>query len=230
MNTKKDEQEEIYRSYRLTFRIIRNLSPDTEPDDYICNICGEIICTEETDTESREVRAGTINGYLINVNRIMEDGISLFDACDGHSQTVHDYGCVLFDFRRGELKRTLDEQFGGIGASNALILDKIEVLPGHRGRGVGLAAACSFLDTFEGGCGLAVCEPYPMQFKEITPDHSEWCKKMGVESFVTDRNRALAKLRTHWRRLGFQPIRGTKKFALSLERRRPTLKELVPDL
>jgi GNAT superfamily N-acetyltransferase len=160
----------------------------------------------------------------------MEDGISLFDACDAHGQTVHDYGCVLFDFRRGELKRTIDDQFGGIGAINVLILDKIEVLPEHRGHGVGLAAACCFLDTFEGGCGLAVCEPYPMQFKETTPHHSEWCKKMGVESFVADEKRAVAKLRAYWSRLGLQRIRGSKKYALSLEHRRLILRELVPEL
>jgi len=53
---------------------------------------------------------------------------------------------------------------------------------------------------------------------------------MGVESFVAEENRAVAKLRAYWSRLGFQRIRGSKKYALSLEHRRPTLKELVPDL
>jgi len=109
-------------------------------------------------------------------------------------------------------------------------LDKIEVLPAYRGRGLGLAAACSFLDTFETGSCLAVGEPYPLQFKEMTPKHAEWCKKMGVESFVGEENRAVAKLRAYWSRLGFQRIRRSKKYALSLEHRRPTLKELVPDL
>jgi hypothetical protein len=70
----KDEQEEMYRSYRVAFGIIRSLSPESEPDDYICNICGEIICTEETETELREVCAGTVHGYLINVNASWKTG------------------------------------------------------------------------------------------------------------------------------------------------------------
>jgi hypothetical protein len=53
---------------------------------------------------------------------------------------------------------------------------------------------------------------------------------MGVDAFVADEKRASAKLRVYWSRLGFKQIRGSKKFALSLQHRRPTLKELVPEL
>src|SRR5215475_12269058 len=63
VNTKKDEQEEMFRSYRVAFGIIRSLCPESEPDEYIYNICGEIICTEETEPELRGVRAGTVHGY-----------------------------------------------------------------------------------------------------------------------------------------------------------------------
>jgi GNAT superfamily N-acetyltransferase len=227
MSDLKTEQQETYKTYRVKFRITRSLSSYTEPDDYICKIAGEIICSDEAGSDSV---AGTVEAHVIQVNRIISDGESLFQACDAHSQTVHDYGCVLFDFRSGGLKPAIEDQFGVVGTSDILILDKIEVLPAHRGHGVGLAAACSFLDTFETGCCLAVGEPYPMQFKEMTPEHAEWCKKMGVDAFVAGEKRASAKLRAYWSRLGFKQISGSKKFALSLQHRRPTLKELVPEL
>src|SRR5262245_48175133 len=216
----KTEQDDPYRSYKVNFKIPRCLPPYTEPDDYILEIFGDITCNDDNESDTI---AGTVKGYIIQVDRIINDGESLFDACDAHSQTVHDYGCVLFDFRRRGLKRAIERQFRLVGAGDILILDKIEVLPAH-------AAACSFLDIFETGSCLAVGEPYPLQFKEMTPKHAEWCKKMGVESFVAEENRAVTKLRAYWSRLGFQRIRGSKKYALSLEHPRPTLKELVPDL
>jgi GNAT superfamily N-acetyltransferase len=223
----KTEQDDPYRSYEVNFKIPRCLTPYTEPDDYILEILGDITCNDDNGSDTI---AGTVKGYIIQLDRIINDGESLFDACDAHSQTVHDYSCVLFDFRRHGLKRAIERQFRLDGAGDILILDKIEVLPAYRGRGLGLAAACSFLDTFETGSCLAVGEPYPLQFKEMTPKHAEWCKKMGVESFVAEENRAVAKLRAYWSRLGFRRIRGSKKYALSLEHRRPALEELVPDL
>jgi hypothetical protein len=219
--------QETSKTYQVKFKIIRSLSSDPEPDDYICNIAGEIKSTDEAGNDSV---AGTLQGYIVQAGRIINEGESLFDACDAHSQTVHDYACVLFDSRSGELKSAIEEQFGVVPAGDVLILDKIEVLPAHRGRGLGLAAACCFLDTFESGCCLAVAEPYPLQFKDITHEHPDWCAKMGVDAFVADKKRATAKLQVYWSRLGFRRIRGSKKFALSLQDRRPALKELAPEL
>lgn len=227
MPTKREQEESAIGYYQIDFRINRLLTVDRQPDDYICEVSGQITCTE---TENGiDTIAGTVQGYIIQVDRIINDGESLFDACDAHSQTVHNYSCVLFDFRSGGLKRAIERQFNLVGAGDILILDKIEVLPAHRGHGLGLAAACSFLDTFENGCCLAVGEPYPMQFKEMTREHTEWCAKMGVDAFVGDEEHATAKLRAYWSRLGFKKIRGSKKFALSLEHSRPNLRELVPD-
>ncbi len=182
MSDLKTEQQETYKTYRVKFRITRSLSSYTESDDYICKIAGEIICSDEAASDSV---AGTVEAYVIQVNRIINDGESLFHACDAHSQTVHDYGCVLFDFRSGGLKPAIEDQFGVVGTSDILILDKIEVLPAHRGHG---------------------------------------------DAFVAGEKRASAKLRAYWSRLGFKQIRGSKKFALSLQHRRPKLKELVPEL
>jgi hypothetical protein len=65
--------------------------------------------------------AGTVQGYIIQVDRIINDGESLFDACDAHSQTLHDYGCVLFDVRSGESRRATEDQFGVVSTGDILI-------------------------------------------------------------------------------------------------------------
>jgi len=67
-----------------------------------------------------------------------------------------------------------------------LILDRIEVLPAHRKRGLGLAVACSFIDTFGGNThGLAVGLPHPLQFSAEGKE-SEWSKMMQFENLPTD--------------------------------------------
>jgi hypothetical protein len=109
MQDSKTDQDESYRSYKVNFKIPRCLTTYTEPDDYVLDVFGEITCTDESGNGSI---AGTVQGYIIQVDRIINDGESLFDACDAHGQTVHDYACVLFDFRSGELKPAIEDQFG----------------------------------------------------------------------------------------------------------------------
>lgn len=223
---KRDEEQEL-RWYEVRLKATRLLNADREPDNYILDVCGEIICSDET---ANATNAGTVRAYIIQLGRIINDRASLFEACDAHSQTVHDYSCVLFDFKNGRLKPSIEKQFRVIGARDVLILDRVEILPGHRGQGLGLAAACSFLDTFESGCCLAVAEPFPLQFKEMMPEHAEWCARMGVDAFVRDQQRATEKLRAYWSKLGFRKIHRSNKFALSLAHNRPSIRELLPEL
>ncbi len=104
----KTEQDDPYRSYEVNFKIPRCLTPYTAPDDYILEILGDITCNDDNGSDTI---AGTVKGYIIQLDRIINDGESLFDACDAHSQTVHDYSRVLFDFRRHGLKRAIERQF-----------------------------------------------------------------------------------------------------------------------
>lgn len=111
----KTEQDDPDRSYEVNFKIARCLPTYTEPDDYILEIFGDITCNDDNESDTI---AGTVKGYTIQVDRIINDGESLFDACDAHSQTVHDYSCVLFDFRRRGLKRAIERQFRLVGAGD----------------------------------------------------------------------------------------------------------------
>ncbi|MBK8255043.1 MAG: hypothetical protein IPK82_20585 [Polyangiaceae bacterium] len=213
------------RSYRVDFRLGSDLFSEVG-QQYISDIFGEITCTEDDGSDTLE-RVGTLIGHIIRVDRAWEDNMDLLDVCDEHSQTLYDYANVLFDFRQQALKKSLERQFDTPFSLNVLVADTVEILPSHRGQNVGLATVWHFLEQFSGGCGLAVCEPFPMQFKDTGADHSNWCSLMRAGDFVADQKLALQKLRTLWSRLGFERIRGTPKYALSLERSRPTLREVL---
>lgn len=126
----------------VKFNIHHKLYPN-ELDEYIVNVFGSIDWTLDDDSTSC---AGTIRGQIIRVDRIHEKGEEIFDVCDAHSQTLHEYSCALFDSKTKELKETIDRQFGGIIGRDVLVIDKIEILPQHRGKGIGLAAMWRFLD------------------------------------------------------------------------------------
>jgi hypothetical protein len=85
-----------------------------------------IICSDET---ANATNAGTVRAYIIELGRIINDRASLFEVCDAHSQTVHDYSCVLVDFKNGGLKPSIEKQFRVIGARDILILDREAFVP-----------------------------------------------------------------------------------------------------
>src|SRR5207249_11184313 len=144
-----------------------------ETDDYVLRVEGRI-CTDD------HTEIGRLLGYIIQVNRAINEEQDLFEACDAHSQTATDYYGALFDHKTGDLKESIEEQLGITHAGNILILDRIEVLPAYRKRGVGLAAACCFIDTFSNDVDdLAVALPHPLQFTtDGRSADAEWEMKM----------------------------------------------------
>ena len=89
--------EDTEQAYSVTFSLKRNLAGSLqEPDDYIVNISGRIYADEE--------EVGRMKGYIIQVERALENKQDLFEACGAHSQTVEDYYEALFISIREKLK------------------------------------------------------------------------------------------------------------------------------
>jgi hypothetical protein len=211
---------------QISFSVERSLLAYIEPDDYVLTVQGRI-CTDE-DTE-----IGRLLGYIIQVNHAINEEQDLFEACDAHSQTATDYYEALFDHKTGEFKESIEEQLGITHVGNILILDRIEVLPAYRKHGVGLAAACSFIDTFSNDVDdLAVGLPHPLQFTtDGRSADAEWNTKMNYQDLVRDKKKATEKLQAYWSKLGIQrlkeiEINGSPVYGLSLSNKRPTLADL----
>jgi hypothetical protein len=89
MRRKNKMIEDTEQAYSVTFSLKRNLAGSLqEPDDYIVNISGRIYGDEE--------EVGRMKGYIIQVERALENKQDLFEACGAHSQTVEDYYEALF--------------------------------------------------------------------------------------------------------------------------------------
>lgn len=206
------EQADEHGFYRVRFTIGYDLFGDDE-DDGIVNIAGSILFMshEDYDAPQKGTAVGRVDGFVIK----NEDDVDLFDRCDAHSQTLLDIASVLFDPTTDELLDDVDRALHGVIESNVLVLDLVEVAPEHRGHGVGLAAASRFLDTFSGGCGIAICKPFPLQFDCSKRDNAPWMKQMKMASFEQNKDAATKKLQAYWGRLGFERLLDTPYWAMN---------------
>src|SRR5688572_33332262 len=85
----------------ISFSVKRSLLAYIEPDDYVLTV-HRSICTDD-DTE-----IGRLLGYIIQVNRAINEEQDLFEACDAHSQTATDYYEALFDHKTGAFKESIE--------------------------------------------------------------------------------------------------------------------------
>jgi hypothetical protein len=211
--------------YRVEFTVVRELFGGGDELDGVVEIKGNILFMSQDDYEAspqRETTVGYVSGFVIK----NEDGVDLFYECDAHSQELIDVVSVLFDPEDEELREDVDQALHGVIQSNVIVLDRIEVVPEHRGHGVGLAAASRFLETFGAGCGIAICKPFPLQFEYGAKKRPEWVERMKLGSFEQDQKTATGKLEGYWGRLGFARLLDTPYWAMNLGLVQPTRADL----
>ena len=153
--------DEGFRSYWLDVRLRQRVSTELDLEDYVDVIHADIVLEEETGPEQI---AGRVSGYVLRFDQMADDGIDPLEACDAHSQATLDYYVALFDPDTHEIKADIDRALQGLMFGNVLILDVIELLPAHRGRRLGLQIARRFIEMFDTGCCLVICDPFPLQF------------------------------------------------------------------
>jgi hypothetical protein len=200
-----------------------SLHPDGEPSDCISECTGVIRCTRDQD--GKVFKAGKAKAYRIHADLARQNGESVFDVCDAHSQEMHEVYAALFDPATDDLKESVRGQIDGFDA-DVLVLDYVLLSPRWRGLKLGLLAARKLIDLLGGGCGLAVSWIYP-----LNPDADEfqkvpagWIPRHAGEA---EERAARTKLRGYFRRLGFERIGKTRFDGLSLARVTPTLAGLL---
>ena len=167
-------------SFDIVLQTGGSLHPGGESDDYIAEYAGLIRCTRDRD--GRVCKVGKVKAYRIHAGLAADHGASVFEACDCHSQPMHDLYAALFDPAQDDLKEEIRSQFDGVEA-DVLVLDYVLLSPRWRGLKLGLLAARKLIDLLGGGCGLTVADIAP-----LNPDASEFLKvEPGCIEEVIDR-------------------------------------------
>lgn len=216
--------EDTLNNYGIHFSVEQRLSASAEPAEYIVEIEGDI--RAQSNAAAQE-SVGWLSARVVRAQRAVDDGESLFDVCDSVDQDLHESASAVYDYDRSGIKESISDDCIGI---DILIVDSIQIIAGHRGKGLGHLAMRRAVDTFGHGCALVVIQPFPLQFS-IPPDRvprrvAGRDAKMGWQSLHRNKNVALARLRNYWKQMGFQRVGRTNYFVLDLQLKHPSHVEL----
>lgn len=184
------------------------MADDVEPSRYIHCLEGDVVLDHEDGRE----KAGRFRAFILDVELAMNDEYSVFDVFDSYSETIG-YWDLYEDGLEFTAKVVKLLKAGERWRPNMLILDRMEIFPKHRGKGIGLCALNCLQRRYSIGCGIIAMKPFPLQFEGGPPEenaHKKEFIEMGLGSFGRDLRRAKAKLRRHYARLGFVHVPGTE--------------------
>jgi hypothetical protein len=155
---------------------------------------------------------GRLTAFVIDADRsAFHCGQTVTYVLDMHSATAP--YCDLFWQSLGEeqyspaVLRMLCDPF--IETMNLLIVDRLELLPKYRGRGLGLAALSRTIEGLRLGCRIAAIKPFPLQHESARPDDAAWAKRMRPDTFAGTLDDGRKGLARYYRKAGFRAVRGT---------------------
>lgn len=114
----------------------------------------------------------------------LEAGRDIGELADRASGTWIDV-----ETRPGEPRPPADPGEGSGGTSHIVLLDRVWLDPGHRGRGLGPVVAAAAIARLGRGCHLAACYPAPFEGPSLPPE---------------DQARAVEALAGVWSKVGFR--------------------------
>lgn len=174
-----------------------------EPTDFINEFSLSIYQVNEEKGMNNLIGKGTVS--LLLLNRAIDLGYPILDIFDATGSIMEmaevvfsleqedDYWSKLDEFFEYEMPTSYDTCF----------IERLELLPEFRGKGLGKWVVKNILERFYGSCGLVVVKAYPLQH-ESDPDISEdWKIKMKYENMETDLEQAQYKLFHYYQQLGF---------------------------
>jgi GNAT superfamily N-acetyltransferase len=128
----------------------------------------------EEEDEDIELEIGLIELHLYNVS-LRDLGYSVYDAFD-RSMHTFPMGVMLIREEDDIIKPYLQKRFNIENEQDILVINKIELLEKHRGKGYGREILNALEKSFYGRCGCIVLKSFPLQY-ECSFDSDDFVKK-----------------------------------------------------
>ncbi len=197
-----------------------------ESDDFIYETSGKLFSSDDNDERKL---VGKFRTYYVDVERAIDEGEPIFEVLDAHSSHLVEYFEPLFgseapDFSN-HLLELLDHEVIG---NNLLILDRLEILPQYRGKGLGLSVLRHMIARLSFGASLVALKPFPLQFETTSDTEAEkkWRAMLRLDQLPTDEDAATEKLCQYYKRLGFRRLSGTPMMVMSTARPFPSIEDV----
>ena len=155
-----------------------------EPEDFIHEICGKVLRRE--NHSERDQVVGRFRIYYADFEVGQNHNVRAREILDTYQHTF-DYADAVLDSDGTSFSRRLHNLLGNeIENFNFLILDRVELLPKHRGNRVGLLVLRSLIERFGTGAGVVGMKPFPLQFEPKDATDSPWRRRLRLEQFPSD--------------------------------------------
>jgi hypothetical protein len=189
----------------INYKIHSSITDD--PIDWIKEINGEVFICEEDgekivaqcrhffiDLENSKVAAD----YLLDIRHEIAPFISLYES--GTSSFTEEF---------------LDIMEHDIWNSNLLVIDRIEILPNFRGKGLAGLIIEDAINSFSPRTDLAVLKAFPLQLEYKTTKHKpkKWERMMALSNLENNEAIARNKLISLYKSLGFIMIENNEIMA-----------------
>lgn len=212
-------------NYRLEFKTGSYIEDDVHPDDVPLKINCEILFIESDVLNAKYEKVGILEAVFVPVNDAREKGYDIPDVFDAVSEELADCYKAIFDPLEKDIKEDIREDFEVI-TDDVLYISRVEILPEHRGRGLGLAVVKKVIERFGPILGLVTIIPSP----ERSSHNPDWESRMKLSEFIADRETAVKKLHAYFEQLTFRQVGDSKVWAVCTAFVMPTLDTLCPDL
>lgn len=208
-----------YRYCRLNFQPLQiSVIGSGEPTKYLLQYAGTIDWCD--DENGPNVRIGAFSLVVADIESASIDRICAHDVFDT-TQSAFDVYQNLYD-SKGNLLVRVEKIAFGLECSwrqNVLILDRLVVLPEHRGHGVGLLVLRALIQQFRSSAGLVVMKPFPLQWEKSSRDEDGGLTResLRLDLFPGSAQATTARLRRYYANLGFKLVPRTDYMVMSAE-------------
>ena len=217
----------------FVYPVSRVIVADEGPDTYVRSIHGKIeFSTAYEDKETGEygewrTEAGRFHALYVDAALARREGVRLFDVMNAESSEMKEICEALFETDTGSIRTEAENLLGSPFCGNVLVVHRLEILPAHRGTGLGLAALWYISRIHSAGCGLVAIKAIPMQLRAgFDAGKDEWTRQLAYDSFPVGREAAQRKLVSHWGKLGFRETGGNGVMAISAAASGPVPEEI----
>ncbi|MFP3940907.1 MAG: hypothetical protein ACLF0P_11420, partial [Thermoanaerobaculia bacterium] len=157
-----------------------------EPADFLYEYTGDVVLVDDYD---REMVVGRHRAYYVDLEAAYSAGFTSRHEIFDTEGATEEYYSALFEPGVPGFRIEVERLFGcEIVDLNVLILDRLELLPEVRGRGLGLAIMRRRIERFGAGCGIVGIKPFPLQCEPRDLDSPDrgWRAKLGLTAFASE--------------------------------------------
>ncbi|WP_332855145.1 hypothetical protein [Duganella sp. S19_KUP01_CR8] len=199
---------------------------EDDPSHYLYMSTGSLISLAGND---RRYVAGRFELFYVDIGAAINAGASIFDIFDS-KQSAHDYHAAIFEPGTAAFSETLTALLDDAPLwGNILILDRLEILPKFRQKGLGLVVMRRLIERFGAGAAVVAIKPFPLQCEADEEDADRWRNRLKLSEFDKKTDHATEALRRYYKRLDFKAMEGTPFMFRSAEAQLPPPSDLVGD-